>query len=100
MLESPTEAEFARRVGQKFELQLDSLPSLELELIDVRAAGSPPPEGKGRSAPFSIVFRGPLEPQLAQRIYRLVHEEMGTLELFLVPVSADADGCCYEAVFG
>ena len=100
MLESLTEAEFARRVGQKFELWLNSLPSLELELTDVRAAGSPPPVGQGRSDPFSIVFRGPREPELEQSIYRLVHPEMGTLELFLVPVSVDADGRYYEAVFG
>lgn len=100
MFESLTEAEFRRNIGQKFELQLDPLPSLEFELIDVRAAGPPPPRGIGRPDPFSIVFRGPLEPQLSQGTYRLVHTELGTLELFLVPVSPDAEGRYYEAVFG
>jgi hypothetical protein len=36
---------------------------------------------------------------MPQRIYRLQHEELGQLELFLVPIGPDADGMCYEAVF-
>ena len=46
-----------------------------------------------------IVFRGPTEPSLPQRVYRLVNAEMGTLELFLVPIAPDAEGLYYEAVF-
>jgi hypothetical protein len=36
---------------------------------------------------------------LPQRIYRLEHEQMGPLELFIVPVGPDGDGLGYEAIF-
>jgi hypothetical protein len=39
-------------------------------------------------------------PLLPQRIYRLEHAELDTLELFLVPIAQDASGTRYEAVFG
>jgi hypothetical protein len=50
--------------------------------------------------PFSIVFRGPLEPVLPQRIYRFEHEALGAFELFIVPIGTDESGMQYEAVFG
>jgi hypothetical protein len=54
------------------------------------------------------VFRGPLEPILPQGIYRLEHEHLGALELFIVPIGPNknansAEGptaMLYEAVFG
>lgn len=49
--------------------------------------------------PFSLVFRGPAEPALAQAIQPLRHPRLGTLALFLVPIGADGDGRRYEAVF-
>ena len=58
--------------------------------------------------PFSVVFHGPLEPVRPQGIYRLEHEHLGGLELFIVPlgpneppVRGDAPTAMrYEAVFG
>jgi hypothetical protein len=55
--------------------------------------------GRNDRTPFSLVFRGPLQPLLAQRIYRVEHDSMGTFELFLVPIGPDGVGMCYEAVF-
>jgi hypothetical protein len=39
-------------------------------------------------------------PLLPQRIYRLEHAELDTLELYLVPIAQDASGTRYEPVFG
>ena len=71
------------------------------ELIEVRVSGAEafksghvPPR-----LPFVATFRGPQEPRLPQRIYRLDHDGLGTLELFLVPVGRDAQGVRYEAIF-
>jgi hypothetical protein len=36
---------------------------------------------------------------LPQRIYRLEHDELGALDLFLVPIGRDDSGVRYEAVF-
>jgi hypothetical protein len=70
----------------------------ESELIDV---DEPEPAGAGAlRAPFSLVFRGPLEPLLPQGIHRLEHDALGELDLFLVPIGPDEAGTRYEAVFG
>jgi uncharacterized protein DUF6916 len=34
------------------------------------------------------------------RIHRVEHEELGALDVFLVPIGPDQAGMCYEAVFG
>ena len=55
-------------------------------------------EGQMRE-PFALLFRGPAQPVLGQRMYRLEHAQAGVLELFLVPVGRDAQSVQYEAVF-
>ena len=56
-------------------------------------------EGKRVRRPFSLIYRGPLTPILPQQIYPVEHPELGTLELFLVPVGPEGGGMQYEAVF-
>jgi hypothetical protein len=53
------------------------------------------PRGPGGRAPFSLVFEGGPDPPLPQGIYRVEHDALGALEIFLVPIAADR----YEAVF-
>ena len=89
-LETRTAADFAPLRHQPFRLTADHAPRLELELVEIAGAG-------GR--PFSVLFRGPAEPLLTQRIYRLEHPALGPLDLFLVPVGREPDGLRYEAVF-
>lgn len=48
---------------------------------------------------FSLLFQGPLEP-LLQSTYRLRHERLGDVDLFMVPVRQKKGvGLQYEAVF-
>jgi hypothetical protein len=68
-----------------------------LELIEV-SAGREPAAGRPRRS-FSLLFRGPRAPHLPQRIYFLEHAAMGTVHLFLVPITLDAQGSLYQAVF-
>ncbi len=63
----------------------------EAELVEVTEIAREP----GGRAPFSLVFRGGPDPPLPQRIYRVEHDELGALEIFLVPIAPDR----YEAVF-
>jgi hypothetical protein len=57
--------------------------------------------------PFAVVFHGPLEPVMEQGTYRLDNYELGTLDLFLVPIGPDTltqpseepSAMQYEAVF-
>lgn len=76
--------------------------SLALSIDEIRQMGSG--AGVRDGGAFSVVFRGPQAPFVEQGMYRL---EIGAgdagnrteLELFLVPVGKDAQGCLYEAVF-
>jgi len=55
---------------------------------------------QGVREPFLLLFSGPLEPFLEQHMYTLQHDELGMIEMFLVPVKQDENGYYYEAVFG
>lgn len=80
-----------------FELVSEELPGFAFEHVKTRGLGG---ESDARE-PFSVIFLGPLEPILAQSMYRLRHSELGELDLFLVPVGPDRDnsGIQYEAIF-
>jgi hypothetical protein len=103
VLETFTRESFASRLNEHFRLELDAARILDLELVELTSLGAqsaaPPRPGVAPRAPFSVVFRGPRDPVLPQRIYRLQHAEIGTFELFLVPIGRDASGTRYEAVF-
>ncbi len=88
---------FAGRVGEPFRLRVAEGEVLDLRLAEAISLGEP--YGADHRAPFSIVFSGPPQPIVGQRIYPLDHDELGTLELFLVPIRPDAAGARYEAVF-
>src|SRR4051794_6557449 len=97
-----TLASFAPLLGDRFQLVVSGSDVIDLTLLE--ADGDRPRSdeqvdaGAGRS-PFSIVFRGPLEPVLPQRIYGFRNDTLGSFELFIVPIGADDDGIRYEAVF-
>lgn len=48
---------------------------------------------------FSILFLGPGDRFMQQGTYRLAHPEIGTADLFLVPVGVTPEGFQYEAFF-
>lgn len=87
-------AAFAEHVETKFQAYIDDTQAVELLMVSATDSGT----GPGREQ-FSIMFRGPLDKFLTQRTYRLEHPQMGTLELFLVPIRQGADGFYYEAAF-
>ena len=91
-----TRGDFEPHVGGAFRLDADGQ-ALAVRLTEAKPVGSPAQEG-GRE-PFSLLFVGPPEPVLPQRIYRLEHAEMGALDLFLVPIGRGPEGTRYEAVF-
>jgi hypothetical protein len=97
MLEQFTIETFRPLVGESFRVENDS-DSLELELVAADELGERGGAPSGR-VPFSLVFRGPPEPVLPQRIYRFEHDGMGAFEIFIVPIGRDADGIRYEAIF-
>jgi hypothetical protein len=110
-LQTLTAGDFLPHQGTRFRLTggppPDGLPAtIEAELVEVTEYGTSA-AGSFR-APFSVLFHGPLEPVLPQGSYRVEHEQLGTLELFIVPVGPDGPrvpgqaptAMRYEAVFG
>lgn len=105
MLETLTAQMFSPYVGETFHLILDREPPVEMQLVSVTEAGFPA-AGRGTADPpgrvsFSLLF---LEQQhqnsyLPQRIYHLEHEQLGAMDLFLVPLGPVAGGMRYEAIF-
>ena len=99
MLESLTVDTFKTRIGERFRLLAEPNSATPLELIDATPLGAARPAQSAGRTPFSILFRGPLKPVWPQRIYRLDHESMGSLDLFLVPIGPRDGGMVYEAIF-
>ncbi len=86
-----TAADFAALLGDRFRIAPHDASPFEAELVEVTEI----PREPGGRAPFSIVFQGGPNPPLTQRVYRVEHDALGPLEIFLVPIAADR----YEAVF-
>ena len=88
---------FRDRHGQSFR---DTEAGITLELLEVddltAVARNVPPDAR---TPFSLIFRGPAEPAVSQGIRPLEHDELGALEIFVVPVAMESDGMRYQAVF-
>ncbi len=100
MPEILNEEDFRKQVGTKFRvlLETEGAPEVSLELEAVEPFPTLP-HSRSDVERFSIYFYGPGDFFLPQSIYKLAHEQMGELEIFLVPISQDRRGFRYEAVF-
>jgi hypothetical protein len=97
MLDRLTHDDFAGRVGERFTLSAPTGDTLELTLAE--ATASPEHAQAGRRTPFSLIFHGALSPYAPQGTWRVEHEEIGALDVFLVPIGPEGDAMRYEAVF-
>ena len=85
--------DFLPHLNSRFQMMADGA-THELELAQV-TENSPSP----RQEQFVLLFRAPLTAPSQQGIFQLQHERLGSGAMFLVPVSRNADGLFYEAVF-
>jgi hypothetical protein len=99
MLDQITKADFAAHLNTEFTLHRDGQEPLVLQLAEVADCGGS--KSPGRRDPFSVFFLGSDDVVLPQMMYRLSHDGLGELELFLVPIGPDpaGRGLQYEAVF-
>lgn len=92
---------FAPRRGETFSVHFDTGNDLDLTLIEATnftAATSGPGAGQVGER-FSLVFRGPRECLLPQRIYEFHHEALGRFPLFITAIGVEEEGFLYESVF-
>ena len=94
MLENLTSGSFAAHKNTAFRMSLPGGGTLRLDLVDVEERENSP-----KLEQFSITFRGTATPVCPQQIYRLEHEKLGVMELFLVPLGPDGAGMLYQSCF-
>jgi hypothetical protein len=88
---------FQAVVGTEFQFQLTEQQFVTLVLVEARARRSATGSASGES--FALLFHGPAEPPLAQRMYSCTQAALGTFDIFIVPVGRDQNSFHYEAVF-
>ena len=93
-----TQAAFTQLLHTTFRVRAEASPSVELALTEVKGWHSEAMEQQGMER-FSVLFNGPADSLLPQSMYTLEHEQLGTHDIFLVPIARDANGIRYEAVF-
>ena len=89
--------QFEPLIWQAFTIDVgsDGVSAVLIEANNLREA-----QGIGHlSRQFSLVWRGPRDVRLEQRIYSVRHPALPPLDLFLVCIGPDAEGMRYEAVF-
>jgi hypothetical protein len=89
---SPT---FAQHLNTKFRARVSDSRESEFELISVENRPSPP---RGYEC-FSLLFRAPGDTPVEQRLYKLEHDHLPDIDVFLVPVRNEQNGIVFEAVF-
>jgi hypothetical protein len=93
-----TAEDFEAHIGSEFSFRVDSgteAPAA-LRLVSVKRVGV---VSDGRRQPFSLLFEEDRDIPLPQSIYPLVHDGLGDLDIFIVPLSLSGGRCTYEAVF-
>jgi hypothetical protein len=97
-LDALERADFAAHLGTTFHLRGPDGATHELVLREASPHPHLPP-APGRRRGFSVVFRSASPAHLPQATYRLDHDALGALDVFLVPIGPLDGGMGYEAVF-
>lgn len=90
----PGKQEFSQQVDSFFRAFADGGDDVDLVLI--KFTDLSPDETQEN---YSLVFRAPIDATQNQGIFRLSHDELGEMDIFLVPISRDESGLYFEAVF-
>ncbi|MFN2165802.1 MAG: DUF6916 family protein [Anaerolineae bacterium] len=103
MLEQLTANDFEQHLNATFTIRVDLIdpayPAMDTTLVSVSSLGRAPEPDEDRRQAFSLLFLGPDQPILNQRLFAVDSDALGRLDLFLVPVGPGKGGMQYEAVF-
>lgn len=98
MDERLTEDGFTKHLNTVFRVKVSAPKPVDLKLVEVRGYPGGANEQSGMER-FSLYFNGPGDLHLPQRTYELEHDQLGSLDIFLVTVEGNERGFRYEAVF-
>jgi len=91
-LQTATVESFTPFLGTTFATESGELTLVTAQALPTRA------HAPGVREPFRLHFTG-APPLLPQGIHPLTHPSLEELEIFLVPIAADANHITYEAIF-
>jgi len=90
--------DFADKVDEVFVIGQDGVPAIPLTLKEaelLNPAFAPP----GLRPPFVLTLFARDPRILPQSLYRMEHQELGAVTVFLVPSAKNAEGVTYVATF-
>lgn len=93
--------DFEPLLNQTFQIEYGNGEILPVVLIEV-APGQNPSSNEENGEPyfpFSLIFQSSITDYLPQSTYPIGHEQLGTHEIFIVPLGPTAQGMRYQAVF-
>ena len=90
----PTKEEFSQQVDKTFCVSASEGPEFDVSLLEFTDIAD-----TDTVETFSLLFRAPSHIGRAQGIYHLENDEMGSMDIFLVPIRQDEQGLYFEAVF-
>ncbi len=93
MSEKLTYKIFAEHLNTKFNLIFYEGEVVELELIEAVDKETDVLEC------FILLFQGPMDRPLPQKIHKMQHHKLGDISFFIVPVGKTKSALLYEAVF-
>jgi hypothetical protein len=69
---------------------------IELGEVDLHPGG---PMGGSTRQPFTLIFLGPKSAMLPEATYALTHADLGTVEIYLIPIISSGERQSYQAIF-
>ena len=94
MSEQLTFEDFSRNLNTEFKIY-----RTDEEVFEAKLVGAAELRTDDVLNTFAIEFLLPPEFGFEQRIYKIEHAELGTIELFIVPVGQTNSGIRFEAIF-
>jgi hypothetical protein len=99
----PTKAQFTEYLNTSFWISLETIKTLEIELVavnELKASTTVKEPAEAKRERFALIFRGSNKTPLKQDTYVLKHNNLGTVSIFLVPMGSDnaGTGLRYEAI--
>lgn len=90
----PTKDEFSGQVGSVFRARSADGAETDLKLVDLEELVANEVQEN-----FTLLFVAAGDTPPVQGMYRMSHEQLGGMEIFIVPVKKDDKGVYFEAVF-
>ena len=94
MLEHHDRAAFEGALGSTFRMDGDGDEATDIRLVACDSKIDTP-----QQSCFSLLFNAPAETAPVQGVRRLVHPDLGEMDVFLVPIEKTDGKLLFEAVF-